>query len=124
MNTQQDSNRVDLHALAREARRMPTPAEKVLWEMVRDHRCGGLHFRRQAIIGPFRVDFYCPAARLAVEVDGSVHQEPAVQKRDADRQEILEQQFGLRFLRLSNEDVLQRPQEAIQRILTAANEQK
>ena len=122
MNTQQDNNRVDLQALAREARRLPTQAEKALWEMVRDRRCGGLRFRRQVIIGPFRLDFYCPAARLAVEIDGSVHQQPEVRNRDVDRQTIIEQEFGLRFLRLHNEDVLQQPQQTLQRILIAARE--
>ena len=33
----------------------------------------GLHFRRQHPIGPYVLDFYCDAARLAVEVDGEGH---------------------------------------------------
>ena len=95
-----------LKALAREARREQTPAEKRLWEVVRDHRCGGLHFRRQEVVGPFRLDFYCCQFRLAIEVDGNVHEEEAIARRDADRQQILEQEFGIRFLRATNGDVL------------------
>ena len=106
--------------LARQARREPTQAEKALWEMLRDHRCGGLGFRRQTIVGPFRLDFYCPALKLAVEVDGSIHQEPEVIKRDVDRQHILEQEFGIRFVRVSNEDVLKHRNQTLKHILATA----
>ena len=120
MSAEQGQVQEMLRALARLARREPTPAEKVLWEMLRDHRCGGLGFRRQTIVGPFRLDFYCPAKKLAVEVDGSIHQEPEVLKRDADRQNILEQEFGIRFVRVSNEDVLKHRSQTLKHILTTA----
>ena len=109
-----------LWALARQARKEPTPAEWRLWEMVRDHRCGGLGFRRQPLVGPFRPDFYCPAKKFAVEVDGGIHQEPEVIRWDQDRQQILEADFKIRFLRVTNEDVLKRPAETITAILAAA----
>lgn len=108
-------------ALVRQARREPTPAEEALWSQVRAHRCGGLSIRRQTLVGPFRLDFYCPAKKLAIEVDGGIHQEPEIARRDRDRQQILEQDFGIRFLRLTNADVLERPQEARAAILAAAN---
>ena len=97
--------RLLLRTLARQARYLPTPAEKELWERLRDHRCYGLHFRRQEIIGPFRLDFYCRSIKLAVEVDGSIHGVESVQRRDADRQQILEQEFGICFLRVTNDEV-------------------
>ena len=106
-------------ALARQARTEPTPAEDALWERVRAHRCGGLSIRRQALVGPFRLDFYCPAKKLVIEVDGGVHQEPSVARRDRDRQQILERDFGLRFLRLTNEVMLARPEDAVAAILAA-----
>ncbi|MDQ2798015.1 MAG: endonuclease domain-containing protein [Armatimonadota bacterium] len=109
-----------LQALARQARREQTPAEEALWKLLRAHRCGNLHFRRQAQVGPFRIDFYCASLRLAVEVDGSVHHEPEVQRRDLDRQTILAQDFGIYVLRVTNEDVLQRPHPTRQRILQTA----
>ena len=96
------------------------PAERRLWELVRDHRCGGLGFRRQPLVGPFRPDFYCPAKKLAVEVDGGIHQEPEIIRWDQDRQRILEADFKIRFLRVTNEDVLKRPAETITAILAAA----
>ena len=107
-----------LQTLAREARRSPTPAENMLWERLRDHRCGGLHFRRQDIVGPFRLDFYCRKSKFAVEVDGSIHDVRSVQRRDTDRQQILEQEFGICFLRVTNNDVRHCMEEVIAQIYT------
>ncbi len=101
----EESMQQTLRTLARQARHTPTPAEKELWERLRDHRCHGLHFRRQDGVGPFRLNFYCRPLKLAVEVDGSIHEVGSVQRRDADRQQILEQEFGIRFLRVTNDEV-------------------
>ncbi len=117
---EKNNARLLLRTLAREARHSPTPMEKDLWERLRDHRCGGLHFRRQEVVGPFRLDFYCHAAKLAVEVDGSIHQIESVQQRDADRQQILEQEFGICFLRVTNEDVRHHIEEVVAQIGTVA----
>jgi len=57
---------------AREFRRSPTLPESLLWQHLRQ-RPHGLKFRRQHPFGPFIADFYCPAARLVVEVDGGSH---------------------------------------------------
>lgn len=58
---------------AREFRRQPTAAEAKLWQSLRNRQLGGLKFRRQHLISPFILDFYCPAAALAVEIDGGIH---------------------------------------------------
>ncbi|MBV9636240.1 MAG: DUF559 domain-containing protein [Methylobacteriaceae bacterium] len=44
--------------------------EVVLWQLLRGGRLGALRFRLQHPIGPYILDFYCPAVRLAVELDG------------------------------------------------------
>ncbi len=84
---------------AQEARKAATPAEKALWEMVRGEasRAGhfGVYFRRQTILASFRVDFYCGKLNLSIEINSSIHDDPDVQKRDADRQSILERDCGL-----------------------------
>jgi very-short-patch-repair endonuclease len=117
---EEESFRRRMVRAAQEARKTATPAEKALWEMVRGERCGEFYFRRQTIIASFRVDFYCAKLRLSIEIDGSIHDEKDVQKRDADRQAILEQDCGIRFLRLSNDDILQHPQQARLHILQTA----
>ncbi|SRR6266545_779673 len=78
-----------LKPLVLEQRREPTPEEDRLWQMLRRHNLGGAKFRRQHVIGPFIVDFYCAAARLVVEVDGPIHD--SQQEQDALRQGFLEQ---------------------------------
>ncbi len=88
---------------ARELRRDMTPAEKVLWERLRDRRLDGLKFRRQHPLGPFVTDFYCAECRLVVELDGDIHDlQP---ERDAARTEQFEQ-YGYRVIRFRNEQVL------------------
>ena len=82
-----------------------TPAENILWQRLRKKQFGGLRFRRQHPIGRFIVDFYCAEARLVVEVDGGVHDEPGHAEYDEDRQRFL-QALGLRVLRFSNAQVI------------------
>ena len=87
---------------ARVMRQAPTDAERRLWSMLRDRRCGGAKFRRQGPIGPFIVDFLCNEARLIVEADGGQHAESA---SDATRDAYLRER-GYRVLRLWNNHVL------------------
>lgn len=94
-----------LKPLARQMRCEPTPAEKLLWERLRNKQLLGFKFRRQQTIDRFIVDFYCSEARLVVEVDGEIHD--YTQAEDAIRQEFL-QSLGLQVVRFRNEDVLER----------------
>ncbi len=82
-------------------RRQPTSAERALWRALRTKQFKGLKWRRQVPIGPFVVDFYCPAVRLVVEVDGDTHGDPRV---DATRTAWLGRQ-GLRVVRFWNSAV-------------------
>jgi very-short-patch-repair endonuclease len=90
---------------ARELRRQMSLPEIVLWQALRKARLGGLRFRRQHPIGPYIVDFYCPAARLAIELDGFAHDSIAEAHRDERRQAWLAQQ-GVSVLRIRASDVL------------------
>ena len=64
-------------------------------------------FRRQYVIGNYIVDFYCHQAKLVVELDGSQHYTPEERQKDQIRNAYLEQQ-GLKVLRFSNLDVMQK----------------
>ena len=88
--------------LARQMRRMTTPAEAKLWCHLRAGRLNGLHFRRQQVIDGFIADFYCHSVGLVIELDGGVHQDQA--EYDAERDRILGER-GLRILRLPNSAV-------------------
>jgi len=92
-----------VEAGARELRKNPTRAERALWEALRGRRLNGLRFRQQHPVGPFALDFYCPSAKLVVEVDGGVHGEQRDQ--DAYRDDHLAS-YGYRVLRVRNGEVM------------------
>ena len=82
-----------------------TPAEQALWEAIRLKRLDGFKFRNQHAIGPFIVDFYCHEVKLAIEVDGGYHEDPAQKSKDEERTTWLEES-GVKIIRFTNEEVL------------------
>ena len=78
----------------------------LLWRLLRLGR-RELRFRRQHPIGPFVADFYCPAAKTVVEIDGATHdpRQHADAKRDAYMKSL-----GLRSIRIPAADVLADPE--------------
>ena len=105
---------------ARELRRKATPAEERLWSIVRGRRCGGFRFLRQAPAGHYVLDFYCPAARLAIEVDGAVHDVPGIRLNDEEREAALAGELRITVWRLTNDFVLGMPKEAVRASVVAA----
>lgn len=106
-----------VHA-ARDQRRQPTPAEKKLWEALRDRRLAGLKFRRQHPFQQFILDAFCVEHQLEVEVDGEVHDELAQAVYDAERTEFLLAR-GIRVLRFRNEEIENNFEEVLKRIVEA-----
>nr|WP_245863881.1 endonuclease domain-containing protein [Caulobacter mirabilis] len=98
-----------------------TLPEGLLWRAIRAHRLEGIHFRRQHPIGPYVLDFYCDAARLAIEVDGAMHYIEGRPERDAARDNWLSQR-GIRTLRLPARVVLKDMNRALMTILAAIGE--
>ncbi len=90
---------------ARSLRRSMTDAERKLWWHLRQLPMEGLHFRRQATIGPYFVDFACHEKKLVIEVDGSQHGELDRSARDSQRTAFLNAN-GYRVLRFWNNEVL------------------
>ncbi|HVV92945.1 MAG TPA: endonuclease domain-containing protein [Hyphomicrobiales bacterium] len=90
---------------ARALRSKMTLPEVVLWQMLRRGGLAKLHFRRQHPVGPYVLDFYCAAVRLAVEVDGEFHGTDEGTSRDRHRDEFLAAQ-GIRVFRVTARDVL------------------
>jgi very-short-patch-repair endonuclease len=64
-------------AAAKKLRANTTPHERILWRALKELPVEGTHFRRQAPIGPYVVDFFCPAKKLIVELDGGHHNDDA-----------------------------------------------
>jgi very-short-patch-repair endonuclease len=91
--------------LARDLRQRETPAEDLLWEVLRDRKLANLKFRRQHPIPgtTYVVDFYCHQFQVVIEVDGGIH---VIQmEADEERQAIIEEK-SYRIIRFTNEQVL------------------
>jgi very-short-patch-repair endonuclease len=101
---------------ARELRRKMTLPEVILWDALRRGRLAKLRFRRQHPCGPYVLDFYLPSARMAIEVDGSVHDSSAQAKHDERRTAWLAEQ-GVTVLRVAARDILR--DELLERVLLA-----
>ena len=77
--------------------------------MLLENELGGFKkIMRQRPIGPFIVDFYCAKAKLAIELDGSQHYSDQGMKSDKERTNFLEKEFGIKVLRFSNLDIMQK----------------
>ena len=104
---------------ARELRWQMTDAERVLWSILRRKQLEGFRFRRQVPIGRFFADFFCPATRLIIEVDGGQHFDEDNLWRDYRRSKWLKEQ-GFRVIRFTNDAVFRCPgdvAEEIRRVL-------
>ena len=94
--------KTELRPYARELRREMTEQEKHLWY---DYlRIAPYRFHRQKIISGFIVDFYCHAALLVVEVDGSQHYTEQGKAYDEERSNCFRQN-GIEVIRFTNKEV-------------------
>lgn len=92
-----------------------TPAEAQLWTLLKDAQLEGRKFRRQHSVGPYILDFYCPAERLAVELNGDTHRGLLAQERDARREKFISDQ-GVKILSFENKLVFESPEYILDRI--------
>jgi very-short-patch-repair endonuclease len=93
-----------LKELARKLRKTMPPGEVILWNHLKGKQMHGYDFDRQRPIDRFIVDFYCRELMLAIEIDGSSHDNEAAQQKDRERQTRLES-LGVQFLRFREEEV-------------------
>lgn len=95
----------EIRQKARVLRLRATKAESLLWYELRTFRSQGIIFRRQQPIGPYIVDFVCPAAKQIVEVDGDCHETDDGKRHDANRDAYLHSP-GYSILRIDEPDVM------------------
>jgi very-short-patch-repair endonuclease len=86
---------------ARDMHNNPTPSEAALWARLKGSQLGVPFLSQELVLG-YIVDFYCPPARLVVEVDGAVHETAEHRAYDAKKDRVLRRR-GLRILRLSSD---------------------
>ena len=104
---------------ARDLRWSAPAAERILWDLLRARRLGGLKFRRQQPIGPYFADFFCEAAKLVVELDGESHAARVEHDRRRDR---YMRGRGLAVLRIPNDDLAKNDRAVAARILALAHD--
>lgn len=112
--TQQKTTQVK-HSKAKEYRQNLTSSEALLWSRLKASRLGGFHFRRQQVIEPFIVDFYCHSASLVVEVDGDIHD--FHKGYDFERDQFLKE-LGYSILRFTNDEIEKNLDGVLEQILT------
>ncbi len=87
---------------AQNLRNRMTKEERRLWyEYLKDLP---VTVNRQKVIGRYIVDFYCAAANIVIELDGSQHYEQEALESDRIRDEYLNS-LGMKVLRYANRDV-------------------
>lgn len=101
---------------AKSLRREMSLPEVLLWKAIKGRKLQGLHFRKQHPIGPYVLDFYCDAERLAVEVDGSAHSFGDRPERD-ERRDAWLLAHGIVTLRISAALILDDVDDAVRTIL-------
>ncbi len=105
-----------LKQLSRQLRDNMTDAEKRLWAKIRMKQLKGCQFYRQKPIGDYIVDFFCPRAKLVIEVEGSHHFSDEMTEYDTIRNEYLSS-LGLRVIRFTNTDVLTHIESVVESII-------
>ena len=95
----------NLKQRSRQLRENMTDAERYLWAKLRRKQLKGYQFYRQKPIGDYIVDFFCPRAKLVIEVEGSQHFSEEITEYDRIRDEYMSS-LGLRVVRFTNTEVL------------------
>ena len=108
---------------AKTMRSNATDAENLMWQVLRGKRFMNLKFRRQHVIAPYIVDFYCHEIGLVIELDGSQHGTDDAIEYDAERTKFLEV-LGLTVVRYWNHDVLSRTDVVLEDLLQRCSELK
>jgi very-short-patch-repair endonuclease len=107
---------------ARHLRKNQTVAETHMWSLLRKKQLG-TRFRRQHPMGPFILDFYAPEVRLAIEVDGAVHDLAAQKEYDNFRQKLIEQ-HNAAFMRFKNSQLENSPKAVAVQVAAKVTERR
>jgi very-short-patch-repair endonuclease len=112
----QINNRKELEPYRKYLRNNGTSAEGFLWNFLKNKQLAGRKFRRQHSVENCILDFYCPAERLAIELDGQAHFEPEGILKDQNRDAFLLNNFGIRTLRFENKYVFEQTDSVLREI--------
>ena len=92
-----------------------TPAEAMLWTLLKNCQLENRKFRRQHSVGPYVLDFYCPAENLCIELDGEGHFNEASFEYDTARTEYLNS-LNIKVIRFENKDIFEKREGVLEEI--------
>jgi very-short-patch-repair endonuclease len=110
----QHFNKKYMQKRRRQLRSNMTDCEKIIWKYLRGKKLN-VRFLRQYSVDNYVIDFYCPELKLAIEIDGKIHEEAERMIYDKERQNHIEK-YGIKFIRIKNEELLYNPKTSIQKI--------
>jgi very-short-patch-repair endonuclease len=93
-----------LFEFSKALRKNQTETEEIIWQCLRNRKLLNFKFRRQHPVHKFIADFYCHEAKLIIEIDGGVHENPANQEYDKNRTDEFKL-IGITVIRFTNEEV-------------------
>ena len=102
------TNKPELKTIRQSLRTNGTPAEATLWRILKNKQFDGWRWRRQHSIGNIILDFYCPKAKLGIELDGNHHFSSGGQIADDIKTEILHD-FGIKVIHIENNQLWKMP---------------
>ena len=99
-------NTAALKERRKKLRNNQTLAEKTLWQNIRKKQLNGIQFYRQYGIGSYIADFYAPAVRLCIEIDGDQHYTETGKEYDAERDNYITS-LNIKVIRFRNREVIE-----------------
>ena len=112
------SNKKELKIFRKTLRNNLTPAEATLWKHIKNKQIYNVQWRRQFSVGPYILDFYCPKAKLAIELDGKEHYTIEGDKYHCERDVFISSK-GIKILRYENKDIW----ESFERVVEEINKE-
>ena len=106
----------------RSLRNEMTYCENIMWIHLRRKQLG-VRFLRQYSVDQFVIDFYSPEIKLAIELDGSVHDNLDQKAYEVKRQNYIEK-FYITFLRITNDELMGNANRAFKKIEDTIRELK
>ena len=119
-DTDQIHNRIELKVFRKNLRNNSTSAEATLWLQLKNSQLDGRKFRRQHSVGAYILDFYCPAEKLCIELDGADHYTGNGEDYDEERTKYLNS-LNIRVIRFENKEVFQAIEYVLGRINSCFN---
>jgi very-short-patch-repair endonuclease len=122
MKNYQTHNRPELKENRKALRNNSTSPEAFLWNYLKGKQLKGRKFRRQFSVGNFILDFYCPAEKLCIELDGADHFTSAGYEYDEKRTSYLNK-LGIIVIRFENETVFNATENVLESIMSYFKEE-